>query len=251
MDAILNHSASSLNHPQLADIQDLDSLIKTLPEKELWALLQDIIDREIALKDDTIRQLDDRMQGFLFLQEYVTNREARIDFARAQQYMTYLRDAAGSRNVWMTDEEFSELVALGDSVTLACFARSEQMSPHHLMYIEHKLAVQPHKDPMLANSYDTRITLKKALEWQNNSPELALMRLARAALEGSAGIDSAIEHHVPGTMMVPNGDPRGLWQVYLNLKSLDAKTLQELLEAARMSTSRPVGTSGGNSDSLH
>ena len=40
-------------------------------------------------------------------------------------------------------------------------------------------------------------------------------------------------------------------QVYLNLKSLDAKTLQELLEAARMSTSRPVGTSRDSSDSLH
>ena len=86
MDAILNHSASSLNHPQLADIQDLDSLIKTLPEKELWALLQDIIDREIALKDDTIRQLDDRMQGFLFLQEYVTNREAR-GFRNEQRHL--------------------------------------------------------------------------------------------------------------------------------------------------------------------
>lgn len=251
MEVIRNHATNSLNHPQLADVQDLDALVRSLPEQELWQLLQELIDREIGLGDDTVRQLDDRMQGFLFLQEYVGNRSARIEFAQSSRHMSYLRDAAGSRNVWMTDAEFSALVAQGDSATLACFARSEQMKPHHLMYIEHKLAMEPHQDALLASSYDTRITLKKAIERQGNSPELAMMRLARAALEGSAEVESVLNKHLPGMMMLPNGDPRGLWQAYLNLQSLDALALRELLEGTRLSSSRPEGTSRNNSQSLH
>jgi len=127
-------------------------LFEQLPEQELWRLLQDLIASEIELANGAIAQLDDRMQGFLFLQEYVTNREVRIEFARSQENMPYLRDAAGSRNVWMDDEEFTELVSQDDSATLACFARSEQMKPHHLAYIEYKLAAHPHKQELLATS---------------------------------------------------------------------------------------------------
>ena len=164
---------------------NFDLLFNQLPEQELWQLLQDLIASEIELPDHTIEQLDDRMQGFLFLQECVNNREARIRFAQSSEHMTYLRDAAGSQNVWMSDEEFSGLVDADDSATLACFARSEQMKPHHLAYIEYKLGVHPHRYELLASSYEASITLKKALESQGNSWEMALFRLARTALDGS------------------------------------------------------------------
>jgi len=190
-------------------------LFEQLPEQELWRLLQDLIASEIELANGAIAQLDDRMQGFLFLQEYVTNREVRIEFARSQENMPYLRDAAGSRNVWMDDEEFTELVSQDDSATLACFARSEQMKPHHLAYIEYKLAAHPHRQEILATSYDTTITLKKALECQGDSWEMALFRQAREAVDS-------------------NADPRMLWRVYLDL-----------------STSRPVRTSTAAADSIH
>ena len=212
---------------------NFDLLFNQLPEQELWKLLQDVIESEVELDDSTIEQLDDRMQGFLFLQESVTNREARIRFAMSTRHMTYLRDAAGGRNVWMDDEEFTSLVNGDDSVTLACFARSEQMKPHHLAYIEHKLQTSPHRDEMLASSYDTRITLKKALEFQGNSWEMALFRLARTALDGS------------------EGDPRGLWQAYLNLKDLDQETVRELLLDAGLSTGRPIRTSAKAVESIH
>jgi hypothetical protein len=190
-------------------------LFEQLPEQELWRLLQDLTASEVELANGAIAQLDDRMQGFLFLQEYVTNREARIEFARSPEHMTYLRDAAGSRNVWMDDEEFTELVSQDDSATLACFARSEQMKPHHLAYIEYKLAAHPHRQELLATSYDTSITLKKALECQGDSREMTLFRQARKAADSSA-------------------DPRTLWRAYLNL-----------------STNRPVRTSAVGSESIH
>ena len=120
-----------------------------------------------------------------------------------------------------------------DSITLACFARSEQMKPHHLAYIEHKLGVDPHREELLATSWDTRITLKKALEFQGNTWEMALYRLARTALDGS------------------KGDPRELWQAYLNLKNMDKKTVRELLLDAGLSTGRPVQTSTGAAESIH
>ena len=85
---------------------NFEVLFNQLPEQELWSLLQDVIDSEVELDDHSVLQLDDRMQSFLFLQEYVVNREARIRFATSPRHMTYLRDAAGSRNVWMDDEEF-------------------------------------------------------------------------------------------------------------------------------------------------
>ena len=239
------------HYPKPAAVQDLDALVRQLPEPELWSLLQDISGREIGLRDETIRQLDDRMQGFLFLQDHVVARSARIDFARSTRHMSYLRDAAGSRNVWMSDQEFSELVAEDDSITLACFARSEEMQPHHLMYIGHKLAAHPHRDELLATTDDTRITLTKVLETHGNTRELALMRLAMAALQGSDDLDSVFARRVPGAVVDSNGDPRSLWRAYLNLKNLDESTLRELLEAAQLSTARPVGTSGSGAGSLH
>ena len=190
-------------------------LFEQLPEQELWRLLQDLIESETELANGAIAQLDDRMQGFLFLQEYVTNREARIEFARSPEHMPYLRDAAGCRNVWMNDEEFTGLVSQDDSATLACFARSEQMKPHHLAYIEYKLAAHPHRQEMLATSYDASITLKKALECQGDSRELTLFRQVRKAA-GS------------------NADPRTLWRTYLSL-----------------STSRPVRASTVCAESIH
>jgi len=213
---------------------NFDTLFEQLPEKDLWLLLQEMIASEIKLTDGTVKRLDDRMQGFLFLQEYVTNREARIEFARSKQHMPYLRDAAGSRNVWMDDEEFTSLVNQDDSKTLACFARSEQMKPHHLAYIEYKLAAHPHGCETLATSYETTITLKKAMEQQGNSWDLALFRLARTALDGTV-----------------KSDPRELWQAYLNLKSLDESVLHDLLATAGMSTSRPLRTSPHGKGLIH
>lgn len=195
---------------------DFEVLFKQLPEPELWSLLQQVIDAEVELDDRSVSQLDDRMQGLLFLQEFVVNREARIRFAASAAHMTYLRDAAGSRNVWMDDEEFTALVEANDPVTLACFARSQEMRPHHLAFIEHKLRVDPHGVDLLATSWDTRITLKKALESQGNTREMDLFRLARKALEGS------------------NCDPRELWRAYLDL-----------------STRLPLRTSTAVADSIH
>jgi len=215
---------------------NFESLFEQLPEQELWRLLQDVIAAEVELADGAIERLDDRMQGFLFLQEYVNNREARIEFARSPEHMPYLRDAAGSHNVWMDDQEFGELVNQDDPVTLACFGRCDQMKPHHLAYIEHKLKVHPHRQDSLATSYETRITLKKALESQGNSWEMALFRLARTALDGTGN---------------SNGDPRALWRAYQNLKGLDEKTLRGLLADAGMSTNRPARTSNTGGESIH
>jgi hypothetical protein len=237
--------------PLAPPTRELESLFRELPEPELWQLLQDLVDREIALSDDAVRGLDPRMQGFLFLQDFVDNRMVRIEFARSGAHMSYLRDAAGSRNVWMDDDEFSSLVEQDDPVALACFARSEKMQPHHLLYIEHKLAMQPHRDEMLATSWDTGITLKKALEVQGNTPSLALIRLARAALHGSAEIDSVLEQRAPGAVVAVTGDAKALWRAFRNLQRLDEGALRELLEAAGRSTGRPAATSGEGGVSLH
>lgn len=237
---------------------NFDVLLEQLPEPDLWRLLQDVVASEIELGEDTIRQLDDRMQGFLFTQDYVTNRAARIDFARSPEHMPWLRDAAGSRNVWMTDDEFIELVGEDDSQTLACFARSEQMRPHHLAYIEYKLARHPHGNDFLATSYDASITLKKALECQGHSREMALFRLARAALDGSPEAESILASRLPGAVAHAQDGPRALWRAYLNLASLDEATVRELLEmagepqvGASRSIGRPAGASRRGADALH
>ena len=237
--------------PLAPPTQELDSLVRELPEGELWQLLQELVDREIPLSDDAVRGLDPRMQGFLFLQDFVDNRQVRIEFARSDAHMSYLRDAAGSRNVRMDDGQFESLVEQDDAITLACFARSEQMQPHHLLYIEHKLAMHPHRDELLATSWDTGITLKKVLEMQGNTPPLAVMRLARAALQGSAEIENVLENRVPGAIVAAVGEARALWRAYRNLANLDEATIRELLEAASRSTGSPVTTSEAGSASLH
>lgn len=228
-----------------------DALFARLSEQDMWRLLQDVIASEVELSDDTINQLDSRMQGFLFLQEYIDNRKARIAFARSKAHMAYMRDAAGSRNVWMSDSEFTEIVNEDDSETLACFARSEQMKPHHLLYIEYKLAKHPHAQEMLASSYDAMITAKKSLELHGNTKEMALMRLAKAAIEGSPGLETAISDRVPGAVVPSHNDPKALWRAYLNLRNLDQDTLRELLEAAGLSTSRPFRASEAEGKSIH
>lgn len=209
-------------------------LVDSLPEQDLWQLLQGVISSEVELDDEVVQSLDDRMQGFLFLQDCVTNRKARILFARSPRHMPYLRDAAGSRNVWMEDDEFTTLVEQDDPVTLACFARSELMKPHHLAYIVYKLAQCPHGDEQLATTDEATITMKKALEHQGNSRQMDLFRLARLELEHAAGDDST-----------------ALWRTYLYLKSLDERTLSKRLDQAGLSTGRPVRTSGKTSRAIH
>ena len=229
----------------------LQNMIGNSPEPELWRVLQDLVATETPLDDRTVGRLDSHMQGFLFLQEHVGNRRARIEFARSPRHMPYLRDAAGSRNVWMSDAEFNELVEQNDAETLACFARSEQMSPHQLLYIEYKLALHPHGHDALATAYDAMITTKKSLELNGNDRGMALMRLAKAALEGTAGIETGLASRLRRSVVVPADDPRALWRAYLNLKSLDGDTLRELLETAKESNVRPVLTSGLGGRSLH
>lgn len=229
----------------------LEVMISRLPEQERWKLLQNAIESRVELDDRTVRSLDARMQGLLFLQEHIINRKARIDFARSKKHMPYLREAAGSRNVWMTDHEFTELVELNDSETLACFARSEQMRPHHLIYIEYKLAVDPHREESLATAYDAMIATKKSIEAKGSSGEVALIRLAKAALEGSADVETLIYSRAPGAVTVSSGDTRALWRAYLNLRRLDRETLVNLLKDAGVSTVGPVMTSQFGPRAVH
>ena len=222
-----------------------------LQEKQMWRALQDIVDSGEEIDDDIVKGLDRRMQGFLFLQENVNTREARTAFARCPRNMPYLRDAAGSRNVWMSDAEFNELVEEGNSETLACFARSEHMNPHQLMYIEYALRLNPHRNAELATADDAMITSRKVLGQRGGGHPLALMRLAKAALEGNTGLKTDLAERLRRSVVVSADDPRALWRAYLNLKALDAETLQGLLEAADMSRDRPVTTSGLGIRSLH
>jgi hypothetical protein len=154
----------------------VSQLFDRLPEDALRLLLQGAIAARAQLSDEVIMKLDDSMQGQLFFTSHVQNRRARIAFACAGEHNIYLREAAGARNVWMSDEEFARLVELDDSITFACFARCEQMKPHHLLFIQHKLAQKPHQSEFLASSYEAQITLMKALEIHGNSQELTRMR---------------------------------------------------------------------------
>jgi hypothetical protein len=220
-------------------------------EQEQWRILQDVVISGTELDDETIAGLDRHMQGYLFVQDHVGNRRARIAFARTAGNMPYLRDAAGSRNVWMSDAEFGELVEQNDSETLACFARSEQMDPHQLIYIEYKLSLEPHGCPDLATAYDAMITALKARERRGPARGTALMRLAKAALVGSADIGTQLAEHLRRSVVVPLDDPRALWRAYLNLKSLDAETLAELVSAASRSSGRPGRSSEPAIRALH
>jgi hypothetical protein len=220
-------------------------------EQERWRILQDVVASGAKLDDATVASLDRHMQGYLFVQDHVGNRRARIAFARSGDNMPYLRDAAGSRNVWMSDDEFGELVEQNDAATLACFARSEQMDPHQLVYIEYKLSLDPHGRPDLATADDAMITAKKAQELRGPARGTALMRLAKAALVGSADVQTRLSGHLRRSVMLPLNDPRALWRAYLNLKCLDAETLAELVNAAGRSSGRPDRASGSGVRSLH
>lgn len=229
----------------------IQTMIGRVPEQRLWRELQDVIASGRELDDSTIGRLDSHMQGFLFLQEQTSNRKARIAFAQSKQHMPYLRDAAGGQNVWMNDAEFGRLVEQDDAETLACFARSEQMAPHQLMYIEYKLALNPHGHDMLATAYDAMITTKKALELRGHSRGMALMRLAKAALEGSADIETGLAERVRRSVVVDSNDPRALWRAYLNLNSLDGETLRALVQDSSGSNARPPASSGQGLRSVH
>ena len=156
----------------------ISNLFDRLPEQALWQLLRGAIATRAELSDEAIMKLNDSMQGQLFYESQVQNRQARIAFARSAEHIIFMREAAGRKNVWMDDEEFSSLVDMNDSETLACFARCEQMKPHHLFFIKQILAADPHGSEFLATSYDTAITLMKALEVQGNTPEMSWMRQA-------------------------------------------------------------------------
>lgn len=231
--------------------RDLGSMIGRVPEVDLWRALQRLARSGAELDSVTFERLDENMQGFLFLQEHTGMREARIAFARSPRHMAYLRDAAGGRNVWMTDAEFDELVEQDDAETLACFARSDDMSAHHLLYIEYKLALQPHGNPALATAYDAVITTKKAIDRRGSTRSLALMQLAKAAIEGSADIDTAFATRLRQSVAVAADEPRALWRAYRNLAALDVQTLVDLLERGAASSERPPVSSEGRRRSVH
>lgn len=235
----------------MSEEQRLDVMMKRLPERDQWRLLQDAVESGVEFADTTVRRLDPRMQGFLFLQDRVENRKARIEFAASPANMPYLREAAGSRNVWMSDDEFTVMVERDDAETLACFARSEEMQPHQLMYIEHKLAAHPHRQESLATAYDTRITLQKVIDRRGSTSKLALIRLALGALEGSIEAGALLHNHAPGAVIDSLGDPRALWRAYLNLRRLDRNTLLGLLREAAGSSNGPDRASGAGASSLH
>jgi len=251
MQVLPDHSNQSTINNSFSNRTDFDLLIEQSSEPELWRLLQEIVSSKIELSDDTIRQLNGRMQGFMFVQDCVVNREVRIEFARSSEHMNYLRDAAGSRNVWIDDETFTQLVNEDDAATLACFARSEQMKPHHLFYIAHKLVMHPHRQEMLATADEARIALKKAVESQGQSRNLALIRLGQAAINGSASVNKIIEQSAPGAIVHSRGDPKSLWQAYQNLKQLNDLTLRELFEAAGISTAHSARAGRAHIKSLH
>lgn len=229
----------------------LQAFSGTLQDQQKWRALQEIVDTGAEIDDAIVRQLDRRMQGFLFLQENVNNREARIAFARCPRNMPYLRDAAGSRNVWMSDAEFSELAEENLPESLAAFARSEHMDPHQLMYIEYVLSLRPHRVAELAGADDAMITMRKVLSQRSGGRGLALMRLAKTALAGSPEVGTRLTERLRRSVVVPADDPRALWRAYLNLKALDGETLRGLLEAAHVSSERQELTSGQGGRSLH
>ena len=147
-------------------------------ESELWLRLQKLMAAGKQLDDHDVQALDERMQGFLFLQNHVENRRARIDFARNPSNMAYLRDAAGGNKVWMVDDEFSELVQEDNAVTLACFGRSEAMQLHHLEFIAFRLSTGPHRQDVLADAHEVQITIKKAIDKKGATQAWRLMKQA-------------------------------------------------------------------------
>jgi hypothetical protein len=220
----------------------ISQLFDLLPEDALWQILRGAIATRAQLSDEVIMNLDDSMQGQLFFESHVLNRRSRIDFACGGDHLIYLREAAGTRNVWMNDEEFTRLVELNDSITFACFARCEQMKPHHLLFIQHKLAQDPHQSGFLASSYDAKITLMKALEVQGNSQELNWMRQVLEGLLSFDGCPGSSSGSLPGPR-----NTESLWRNYLNIKNKAATVapgaLQSMKESPPKSTPGPVRAS--------
>jgi hypothetical protein len=223
-----NSTAMNYRGDRYSDWAWLSLLFGKLPEKALWPLVEGAITTKADLRDDAVRKLNESMQGHLFIEEHVMNRRVRIEYARSPGNIVYMREAAGSKHVWMEEEIFSELVEVNDSRTFACFARCEHMKPHHLMYIEHKLEIDPHGHEFLGTSYDAKITLKKALELQGQARELAYMKLALMVLDIASGEDSR---------KPKKRDPKLLWHTFLNLSKLDLAVAQDMLEAARQAKS--------------
>lgn len=228
-----------------------ETMMNGASERERWRMLQDAIDRRDDWPDETIGRLDTRMQGLLFLQDHIGNHAARVAFVRDRSNMAYLRDAAGSRNVRLSDAEFDGLVEADDSETLAGFGRCTAMHPHHLLYIEHHLERRPHRQPALASAYDVKITARKVLESTGVTREVALLRLAQAALSGAGRANPQLQRRIFSSVIHPADEPRALWRAYLNLAALDRETLTELLEASRGSSIRPAGTSPQSREPIH
>jgi hypothetical protein len=223
-----NSTAMNYRGDRYSDWAWLSLLFDKLPEIALWPLVEGAITTKADLRDDAVRKLNESMQGHLFLEDHVLNRRVRIEYARSPGNIVYMREAAGSKHVWMEEEVFSELVEVNDSRAFACFARCEHMKPHHLMYIEHKLEIDPHGHEFLGTSYDAKITLKKALELQGHARELAYMKLALMVLDIAAGEDGRKPE---------KRDPKLLWHTFLNLTKLDFAAAQDMLEAARQAKS--------------
>lgn len=148
------------------------------------------------------------------------DRRARIAFARDPRHAVFLRDAAGSDRVWMVDDEFAELVAIDDGVTLACFGRSEYMQLHHLDFIAYKLSLDPHRRELLADADEVRLTLRKALDRHGPSQPWRLMKRA------------ILEHGHLG--------PAGVWAGYV--RSALREGLLEWSNTGPFETSRPAGS---------
>jgi len=219
----------------------ISMLFDRLPEKAMRQLLRAAITTRAELADDVVMNLDESMQGQLYFESHIQNRLARIAFACSGANIIYMREAAGGKNVWMDDEEFTRLVELDDSSTFACFARSEQMKPHHLLFIQHKLAADPHQSEFLASSYETKITLMKALEMQGNSQELTWMR---SALEAR---NPAVHSDGPSDGCLRYSDAGVLWRNYVEIKnqavSSVPRTPLSTKDSLPVSTAGPVRTS--------
>ena len=250
--------AQSMNEKNggFSDWDWISQLFNRLPEGALWALLRGAIAGRAQLSDEVIMNLDDSMQGQLFFESHVRNRRARIAFACSREHIIYMREAAGAKNVSMNDEEFTQLVKLNDSITFACFARCEQMKPHHLLFIQHKLAQDPHHSEFLASSYDAKITLMKALEVQGNSPELSRMRQALETTDlASNGTNTdGCPHSIDGCPGSSDGChqsfdgcPDSSWCNYLNTSTRAESEVQGTFRATKktppVSTAGPIGAS--------
>ena len=72
---------------------------------------------------------------------------------------------------------------------------------------------------------------------------MAVFRLARAVLAGSASIADVV--------LTLDIQPRTLWQAYLAIRNQDESVLNKQLAQAGLSTNRPVRTSSSGGESIH